>query len=912
MDITSNEHLKTIRRAIENNKLALFVGSAVSYDSDLPSWGTLCNLMKDALEFSRTDDYLKIAEHYYLQYGRNTYYNKIHDFFPEGSQPNKLHDLILSLKPQHIITTNWDNLLEKEINNRGDLYFTVATDYELASAPSSQLLIKMHGDLNHRNIVFKESDYLSYTDNFPLIENFIKSIFSTHIVLFVGYSISDYNLNQILSWIRNRTQDAPPSFTILTDEKITLSELNYLTEKGVYPLLCNEKNIDEYNNFPLSNKSKQVAKTLDNIINPEAIEITSVISEILSDIQPWRSIYPTVFVKILKDRLNTTEVNKVYYDSRKDSICYHLNDDDIIQNRNELRSLRKSILRTMKHISISKIEIYFSHDKIYKIINRNEINFQDEYTTFDFTSIIQRSSSININSSNDIDKHFQNAYDHYYLKKLNTARDIFLHVSSKYFSKSMFIKSLISSFNKKQLCFGEIPWEIYEDFITISMEEQLLKNDNISELIEKFPKSMTSRKKALFHGLDTNNSFLLERFKNISNLSREIDENIESINNGSMIYNENIASMYNQTYCIVQFITKNKIAVIYSSDYKNICKISFESIIKRLSLKDSIYVDEFLSYLAIVSFKEKDLIKLLEKQLINNKRLKLTESAISYLFKILDNSIKTISSSHSTQLNDLSSTLWSNSITLLSYSEHSQYNISEIIIKFMAVFDTDRWVDLSCNINRFLVRQMNNNKQSFSKLDLKELFNKQLNKINTLENIPYHEKGTLFINLLYFLKDSGNDEISIFEDNKQLEKLIYNIKTSDFKEKLNLINNFIFSIYFLSNGELKKTLSKLLHDTFIEQKEHPFDEVSIILSLNIYNIKILSTNDLIFILDKLTSLTEEKINNNSTSGYYPTIKEQIEKIDIEFLQGFEDTVEKITNLASKFETSMNNFRQYNI
>ncbi|WP_179877315.1 hypothetical protein [Vibrio cholerae] len=81
MDVINKEHFKTIRKAIENNKLAVFVGSAVSFDSNLPSWGELISLMKSALELPRTDDYLKIAEHYYLQYGRNTYYSKINDFF---------------------------------------------------------------------------------------------------------------------------------------------------------------------------------------------------------------------------------------------------------------------------------------------------------------------------------------------------------------------------------------------------------------------------------------------------------------------------------------------------------------------------------------------------------------------------------------------------------------------------------------------------------------------------------------------------------------------------------------------------------------------------------------------------------------------------------------------------------------
>jgi len=60
----------------------------------------------------------------------------------------------------------------------------------------------MHGDFNNHNIVFKEDDYLDYQYNFPLIENYIKSILSTHTVLFSGCSYNDINYKQIMKWLQ--------------------------------------------------------------------------------------------------------------------------------------------------------------------------------------------------------------------------------------------------------------------------------------------------------------------------------------------------------------------------------------------------------------------------------------------------------------------------------------------------------------------------------------------------------------------------------------------------------------------------------------------------------------------------------------------------------------------------------------
>lgn len=355
MNSINKENFRIIRKAIENDKLAIFIGSAVSYDSKLPSWGDLIDLLKSSLDNPRTDDYLKIAEHYYLQYGKNSYYSRIKEFFPDNSQHNKIHELILSLKPKYIVTTNWDDLLEKAIFDNGELYFRVANDHELASSPGSKLLIKMHGDINLRNIVFKESDYLSYSDNFPLIENFIKSLFSTHVVLFIGYSISDYNLNQILSWVRNRTQDAPPAFTILTENSITLSEANYLREKGVYPIL-NDESLEYREEYPeLSIRSKKVATLLESIVRPDRKETLEVLLEIYNDISDWELVHPVNLVRFIKDRFEIASVNKIYFDSSENAITYHVSKYEF--SRVIFRPIRKVLRKILSKTPIDSINI---------------------------------------------------------------------------------------------------------------------------------------------------------------------------------------------------------------------------------------------------------------------------------------------------------------------------------------------------------------------------------------------------------------------------------------------------------------------------------------------------------------------------------------------------------------------------
>ena len=49
--------------------------------------------------------------------------------------------------------------------------------------------------------MFKEDDYLHYSETHRLMETFLKSLLIDHVFLFVGYSLNDYNLKTFVSWI---------------------------------------------------------------------------------------------------------------------------------------------------------------------------------------------------------------------------------------------------------------------------------------------------------------------------------------------------------------------------------------------------------------------------------------------------------------------------------------------------------------------------------------------------------------------------------------------------------------------------------------------------------------------------------------------------------------------------------------
>lgn len=146
---TANENIKRLREAVENNKLVIFVGSGASLNSNMPSWSELILDFAKSLELNiekelGVDDYLRIAQYFYNERGAKEYFDCINTKFNKKVKYNKVHESILRLNPVHIITTNYDELIEQAIEDSHLVYDVVCEDIDLPYTPNGRLLIKMH------------------------------------------------------------------------------------------------------------------------------------------------------------------------------------------------------------------------------------------------------------------------------------------------------------------------------------------------------------------------------------------------------------------------------------------------------------------------------------------------------------------------------------------------------------------------------------------------------------------------------------------------------------------------------------------------------------------------------------------------------------------------------------------------
>jgi len=164
MEKLFNSNIRRLKEASSKGNLVLFIGAGVSINSGVPSWSDLINSISQELPenlVKKEYDKLKIAQLYKNYRGHREYIKKIRQEISTNKYTfNPIHDLAFDLNPCHVVTTNYDDLIEKIVTHRNLQFFTIKKDIDIPYAAYNRFVVKMHGDLSEGNIVLTEDDYL--------------------------------------------------------------------------------------------------------------------------------------------------------------------------------------------------------------------------------------------------------------------------------------------------------------------------------------------------------------------------------------------------------------------------------------------------------------------------------------------------------------------------------------------------------------------------------------------------------------------------------------------------------------------------------------------------------------------------------------------------------------------------------
>ena len=240
-------YIDFLAKELINNKLVLLVGAGASIDSNLPNWNDLIKVFAKDLGYTKdnftSEEFLSIPEEYYEKLGKVPFYSILESIFKKNFKPNSIHEAIEKMKVNYIITTNFDTLVEDQLNEDYD-YDIIKKDEDLAHTSKSKMIIKMHGDLDNKNIILKKSDFDNYEKKFPLVSTFIKGLFTTNTILFMGYSLNDPNVKNIISLIEQILKEDFRKVYLIDYKTTTKIEIE--TEKFINKIILSDLDKEKY------------------------------------------------------------------------------------------------------------------------------------------------------------------------------------------------------------------------------------------------------------------------------------------------------------------------------------------------------------------------------------------------------------------------------------------------------------------------------------------------------------------------------------------------------------------------------------------------------------------------------------------------------------------------------------------
>ncbi|MGC1375625.1 MAG: SIR2 family protein [Anaerolineales bacterium] len=191
-----------------------FIGAGFSKNASLPShlsmpdWPELARILaKDAGTAPATPP-IVVAQRYEQRFGRVQLIEAVREaLHSDKARPGKAHRAFVQLPFDTIYTTNFDLLLEDAYLDATRPFRSLVGEPQLAfhAGQTASSIIKMHGDLRHEeHIVITEDDYRSFIGKYPAIATHLSAMLITRTPLFIGYSLSDPDFENIRKVIRER------------------------------------------------------------------------------------------------------------------------------------------------------------------------------------------------------------------------------------------------------------------------------------------------------------------------------------------------------------------------------------------------------------------------------------------------------------------------------------------------------------------------------------------------------------------------------------------------------------------------------------------------------------------------------------------------------------------------------------
>lgn len=916
----NNQHIQNIIKANDDNRLAIFVGAGISKYSEtsglkIPLWDDLIRKIQQDLDEHQEQDYLKLAQLYYLEFGEFSYYQMLKEFFSSNLEPSEIHKLIFQIKPQYVITTNWDDILEKTVSEHNFFYDLVVSDDDLVKSTMQKKLIKMHGDFKHHNIVFKEDDYLNYSHNFPLTENFIKSILSTHTVLFIGYSYNDYNLKQITKWIQSFSKVKPPAYMV--EFKYNESRAKYLENHGITLLPLNITSGDEH--IKRQQMYSEMKGFLESIKNKQIDEVsaqvdyTAVINYFYNQLLPYDSftvLMPEQIRNCLKDvklRYNNNGMVILdFFGKDKDNIDFQeilkILDKHVEKNKTEADELFLSQNSSnLKLILESKVKL----EKIFTILSRagfDGIMIDDKsYYKFDlsFYNGVSLDNIITFKLDEDVARDdLEKALIMHELDKNESAYEIYVSLVKHSMKHQDYHTAFIGMFSSNNI------------LKILRLKENKCKDIDDYDLEDKYYDLPNIYRRTVSYVLDQMKDFkFLYRiaFEVFSLLNDKIKSKQHVLNGGMTFSNE--AAKPQVKHCnLMYFVLGNSLAVERYSEFLQIMTYFIKIAVIRQCQQETIQLNKLELYSCIRYIKYEDLKDIFSDcaQKDTKQRLAIKEEDIHYLLNVLDNLERHLLDSQDIPF-PIFETYWIKLLYLFSIVEIDDSTLERVLTKFNIILSRSKnSIAIYETVNLFFGLQYQLYEKQINVNKLFELLEILINKIiyKTYNFYEYHAISRDYISNLYSYISLDPDKK--YDDEKLVNRLIAEISNWGIKQQVEISKSLLINLYSISDSKIQTKIQDFICKLDINNIQDEFEKLETMLFLFANEFVAFEISDVLVQLDKYVQPFRDGTIKYSTqlSGIYFWLDYLVNTKNHE---QFNVLLEEVNSLIDNFKSPVKSF-----
>ncbi len=861
----NRQHIKNIIAANNDNRLAIFVGAGISKYSEtdvikIPLWSDLIKKIQQDLGEHNEQDYLKLAQLYYLEFGEFSYYQMLKEFFSSNFEPSEIHKLIFQIKPQYVITTNWDDILEKTVSEYNSFYDLVVSDEDLVKSTMQKKLIKMHGDFKHHNIVFKEDDYLNYSHNFPLTENFIKSILSTHTVLFIGYSYNDYNLKQITKWIQSFSKVKPPAY--LVEFKYNQSRAKYLENHGITLLSIDNNSADD--------RFAKMKVFLDSIKNKQIdeasaqVDYVAVINYFYNQLLPYDRftvLMPEQIRNCFKNaNLRYTSCNTIILDFFKfaDGDKYNTDFQEILKildkyvEKNKTEADELFLAQNSSNLKLI-LESKDKLEKIFTILSKagfDGITLDDSsYYKFDllFYNGIDLDNIITFKlDETKVRNELEKALIMHELDKNEGAYDIYDELIKESMKHQDYHTAFIGMFNSNNLR-HILQWDY-------RITDNKYKNIEDYDLEDKYYDLPKISRAAVFYLLDQikDFKFLYRRAFEVSSL---LDDKIKSsrlVLNGGMTFSNQADKPQVEHYNLMYFILGNSIAVERSGEFLQIMTYFIKIAVIRQFQQDNIQLNKLELYSCISYIKYEDLKDIFADCAKKDTKQKLIidEELSNYLLSVLENLENHLLGSQDIPFPNFE-VYWINLLYIFSIVKIKNSTLERVLTNFNKILSRSKnSIAIYETVNLFFGLQYQLYEEQIDNNKLVDLLEVLINKIvyKTYNGYEYHAISRDYISNLYSYISLDPDKK--YDNEKLVTRLLVEVSDLDIKQQVEISRSLLIRLYGISNKTIQNTIKTFICSISINDIDDEFEKLDTMLFFFANEFAPFEVNDILGPLDK--------------------------------------------------------------